>query len=78
VIDPGNGHVFGYIRHHEGAQVLVLANFSEREQQIAANTIRTYGLSYAFQNLATGEAMTIGNDEPLILEPYQFVWLAAA
>ena len=78
VIDPGNGHVFGYIRHHAGAQMLVLANFSEREQQVAANTVRNYGVSYAFQNLVTGETITIGNDEPLVLTPYQFVWLAAA
>ena len=78
VIDPGNGHVFGYLRHHAGAQMLVLANFSEREQQVAANTVRNYGVSYAFQNLVTGETITIGNDEPLVLTPYQFVWLAAA
>jgi len=78
VIDPGNGHVFGYVRRHTGARMLVLANFSEREQQIATNTVRTYGLSYTFRDLVTGGAITLGNGEPLVLEPYQFVWLVSS
>jgi len=35
IIGTGNGHVFGYVRHHDDDRVLVLANFSERAQPIA-------------------------------------------
>ncbi len=75
VVDTGNPHVFGYIRQHTGARVLILANFSEHEQRVAANTVRNHGLSYAFRDLVSGEPLVLGED--LVLEPYRFVWLAA-
>ena len=48
VIDPGNGHVFGYVRQSGQGRVLALCNFSEQEQRVAANVIRANGLSYPF------------------------------
>jgi amylosucrase len=75
VVDAGNPHVFAYLRQNSGARILILANFSERDQQVAANTIRNHGLSYSFQDLARGGTIELGAD--LLLEPYQFVWLAA-
>jgi amylosucrase len=75
VIDPGNPHIFGYLRHHDAGRVLVLANFSEQEQVVAANVLRTQGLSYAFTDLVTRARITLRTD--LALEPYQFVWLLA-
>ncbi|MDQ5854534.1 MAG: alpha-amylase family glycosyl hydrolase, partial [Chloroflexota bacterium] len=76
VIDTGNDHVFGYVRRHEGGRVLVLANFTEREQRFAANQARLYGLGYAFTDLVAGQAITLDGD--VLLEPYRFVWMVPA
>ena len=75
VIDPGNPHVFGYVRHHGGERVLALANFTEWPQTVSANTVRLYGLSYTFTDLVTGAALTL--DQDLTLEPYRFALLLA-
>ncbi len=75
VVDTGNSHIFGYLREHAGARVLVLANFSEYEQPISANLVRNHGLSYDFRDLISGDTIALG--ENLILEPYRLVWLAA-
>jgi amylosucrase len=75
VVDAGNPHIFAYLRQNAGARILILANFSDRKQQIAANTVRNHGLSYNFQDLVRDETIELGAD--LVLEPYQFVWLAA-
>jgi len=76
VLDTGNGHVFGYARHHEGQRVLALANFREREQRVAANALRLYGLDDAITDLVSGERITPRGD--LVLAPYRLVWLMAA
>ncbi|MEZ4657853.1 MAG: hypothetical protein R2911_09795 [Caldilineaceae bacterium] len=49
--------MLGYLREQDGQTLLVLANFSEREQQVAANDLRLYGLSYAFPKLITDEPL---------------------
>ena len=76
VIEPGNEHVFGYVRHHDGERVLVFANFSESEQTVQANQVRLYGLSYNFRDLISGEKITLKDD--LALAPYRFMWLSPA
>jgi amylosucrase len=75
VIDPGNTHVFGYLRRAGADQVLILANFTEREQTVAANVLRTHGLAYTFTDLVTGELVACDRD--FLLTPYRFVWLIA-
>jgi len=75
VFDTGNDHVFGFVHRRGAEQVLVLANFSESEQTVAANILRTHGLSYVFDDLITGEAISCARD--LELAPYRLVWLAA-
>ena len=83
IIDTGNLQVFGYVRQHadqgsdkDGSdRILVLSNFSEDEQRIAANELRLHGLSYALTDLVTGDQIT--SNEDLVLEPYCFVWLRA-
>lgn len=77
VIDPGNDHIFGYVRRGTGAggRVLALANVTEREQPVDANYLRLHGLAYAFTDLVTGATVTL--DRALTLAPYQFVWLTA-
>jgi glycosidase len=73
VVDTGNAHVFAYTRHHDSARVLVLANFSEREQTIAAAHLRVHGLGYTFKDLITGDKISAVQD--LVLAPYRAVWL---
>ena len=77
VLNLGNDHVFAYARTSDnGQRVLVLANFAEGTQAIAANELRLYGLNYHFSDLSSGRELTLG-EEPLVLEPYQVLWLKA-
>ena len=78
IIDTGNGHVFGYVRRHDDDRVLVLANFSERAQPIAANGLRLHGLGYTFTDLITSEDISLEHDDgDLSLAPYRLLWLTA-
>ena len=83
VINPGNDHVFAYVARPPprpkvtpaGQRVLVAANFTENTQPIVLNELRLYGLDYRFLDLISGKDVVLG-DEPLVLEPYQVLWLA--
>lgn len=75
IVDIDTDHVFAYVRSGAGERVLCLANFTETEQQVAANELRLYGLSRTFQNLITGDEVVAQGD--LSLQPYQAVWLLA-
>jgi amylosucrase len=74
VINTGNPHVLGFVRSHANQRVIILANFSERDQQIPANLLRLYGLSYTFTDLLSGEALSI---DDITLVPYDFRALGA-
>lgn len=76
VLTLGTDHVFGFVRTHGDQRIVVLANFTEHGQSVAANELRLYGLSYGFLDLITGRTVQIDGDE-FYLEPYQVVWLAA-
>jgi amylosucrase len=73
IIDTGNGHVLGYFRQHGGQSVLVLANFSEHEQNIVGSQLRLLGLSKTFTDIVAGRTITA--TQRLVLEPYQFMVL---
>ena len=75
-VECGNPHLFGYIRHHGGQRLLIVANFSERAQELDANRLRMYGPGYRFTDLISGQART--SEGPLALGPYEYVWLEAA
>ncbi|MDP9369593.1 MAG: alpha-glucosidase C-terminal domain-containing protein, partial [Chloroflexota bacterium] len=75
IVDPGNDHVFGYVRHGGGHRALAFANVTEQEQRVAANQLRLHGLAYGFIDLVTGEP--VDGEADLILAPYRFVWLVA-
>jgi glycosidase len=72
VVDTGNAHVLGFVRSSAGQRLLVLANFSERQQTVAFNQLRLYGLSYRFRDLVTGAEIPLGD---FTLEPYRFACL---
>ena len=65
VMNVGNDHVLGYVRHApgEGRRLLVLANFSEQAQTISGNLLRLYGLGYTFTDLVTGQTLATGDFE---------------
>jgi amylosucrase len=73
IIDTGNPHVFGYFRLHNEQNVLVLANFSDREQVISARHLRLLGLSKTLTDIVSGKT-TIATRQ-LEMEPYQFMIL---
>lgn len=73
VVNTGNIHVFGYVRINSRGLLLLLANFTERAQSIAANELRLYGLGYHFLDLISGNQFALQQD--LELRPYQVVWL---
>ncbi|HSO26680.1 MAG TPA: amylosucrase, partial [Anaerolineales bacterium] len=56
VIKQDNPHVLAYVRFNGSARALVFANFSERAQTIPGNLLRLYGLSYQFDDIASGES----------------------
>jgi amylosucrase len=76
VIETENERVFGYVRQHGEERVLVLANFSEREERVSANLLRLYGLSYSFKELVSGDALRYEGAEDIAIGPYALLWLA--
>jgi hypothetical protein len=73
LIRSENPHIFGYVRRRGEEQVLILNNFSDKAQSLPGNTLRLYGLSYAFEDLVSGKTFSVQED--LTLAPCQFVWL---
>ncbi len=73
IIDTDNCHVLGYFRHHPEQSVLVLANFSEHNQIIAAKRLRLLGLRKTITDIVAGR--TVVATEQLVLEPYQLMVL---
>ena len=73
LIATGNPHVLGYLRHDNGNRLIALANFSDVEQTISGNALRTTGLGRFFKDRILDE--TIATSEDIILAPYQNAWL---
>ncbi len=76
IIDTENEHVFGYFRQHLEQSVLVLANFAESEQSIAATRLRQLGLRKTFTDIVAGHMITA--TQTLTMEPCQFMVLVGA
>jgi glycosidase len=74
ILDTGNDAVFGFLRVRQNTRVLVLANFSEKEQPVSANLLRLYGLGYKFTDLITGKSFSPVDFK---MPAYQFVCLLA-
>ena len=68
MIQTGNRHVLGFVRSHGNERALLLANFSERPQTLAANLLRLHLMGYVFTDLVSGEPVPY---QDLPLEPYQ-------
>jgi amylosucrase len=74
-VETGNPHLFGYVRHHGGQRLFVIANFSEHPQEMDADRLRVYGPGFNFTDIISCQTLTA--DQPLRLEPYQYMWLTA-
>jgi len=74
--DTGNTHVFGYFRNHDQYSVLVLGNFSEKEQRLEARRLRHMGMRKMMVDLYAGKTITATQE--LVMEPYQFMVLTRA
>ncbi|MFT5524362.1 MAG: amylosucrase [Pirellulaceae bacterium] len=73
LIGMSNEHILGYVRIREGHRLIVLANFSEQSQTVNGNKLRTAGLGRFFQDVI--QEKEYSTSEPLVLEPYQILWL---
>ena len=73
LVGTSNPHVLGYLRIREGHRMVVLANFSEEEQSVEGNKLRTAGLGRFFEDVIQNK--TYMTSEPVVLEPYQILWL---
>lgn len=72
--DSGSPHILGYVRNDT---ILVLANFSEYEQQLYRETLQPFwAIPELVTDLVTGIAYALPN--VITLAPYTFVWLQAA
>ena len=70
-VDLGNQAVFGF---HKENKMMVLANFSEREQWVDANRFNWFGLPGEMKDLLTGRPVRSYNNE-ILLGPYEYLWL---
>jgi len=72
--DNKNPHVLSFVRNRA---VLVMANFSEKPQQIHSDWIKFYwSIPPKTVDLITGE--TFETSALFTLEPYQYLWLVDA
>ena len=74
IIQTNNQHVFAFKRKHKNGQtLLVLVNFSEREQAINNQFIRDIGLEQF--DLIQGKMLDFVVSSVTIVKPYQYLWL---
>ncbi len=72
-IETGSDRILGYFRHHQGQNVLVLANFSQQDQTIAGKQLRWLGMRKILTDLVSGKTRSAVKE--LVLEPYQLLIL---
>ena len=70
-VELNNQAVFGF---HKENKMMVLANFSEREQWVDANRFSWFGLPGEMTDLLTGRKVRT-YDNQILLGPYEYLWL---
>ena len=73
IVSTGNPHLLSYLRMREGNRIVVVANFSEEQQAMEGNLLRTAGLGRFFEDVI--HEQTYSTSESIELEPYQILWL---
>ena len=76
VVDTGNAHLFGYIRHNRHQRLLVVNNFSADPQTMYPEHLKACGLDGGATDLVTDSGLAAG--DALELEGYRYIWLAAS
>ena len=76
IVDSGNRHVLSYFRHNPDQTLLMLANFSDREQSISGARLRQLGLRRTVTDLMAGQVVLAA--QSLELAPCQFMVLAGS
>ena len=71
-VEMGNPAVFGF---HKGDKLMVLANFSEREQWADTKYFDWFGLPGEMEDLLSGRRVKTWNNQ-ILLGPYEVLWLA--
>lgn len=71
-VEMGNPAVFGF---HKGDKLMVLANFSEREQWADTKYFDWFGLPGEMEDLLSGRRVRTWNNQ-ILLGPYEVLWLA--
>lgn len=72
-VETGNPHVLGYFRNSTDSSVLVLANFTERQQSLEGRQLRLLGLRKTVIDIMSGRTVTATQE--LMVEPYQMLVL---
>ncbi len=73
LITENNPHTLGFLRWHDANYAVVVANFSERHQEVDLSEIRSMGLSHFLTDSLSGrETSTRG---AVGLDPYEVLWL---
>ncbi len=71
-----NDHVLGLLRHSPRGRLLVLANVTERPQNISRKRLKQLNFTGLLHDQISQQPINLWFD--LILEPYQVVWLCQA
>ena len=66
----GNKGVFAF---HKEDKMLVLANFTEHEQRIDANSVNWFGLHNVTEDMIQGKKVKL--EGTIVLGPYEYLWL---
>jgi glycosidase len=74
IAEVDNEHILGYIRSDSSNTILVLANFSDYPQVVAANTLRLYLLGYKYLDLLAGIEIDFEDRE---IEAYGILFLTS-
>ncbi|MEC8747059.1 MAG: alpha-glucosidase C-terminal domain-containing protein, partial [Pseudomonadota bacterium] len=76
ILDADNHHCFAFLRENtQGHKLLVICNFSEHPQTIQRSLLATLK-GASSRDLLTDETVEM-NASPLLLEPFQEMWLLA-
>ncbi len=73
LMSTNNSHILGFVRYRESHRLIVVANFSEDQQAIGGNVLRTAGLGRFFEDAIS--SATYPTSEDIVLAPYQIAWL---
>jgi amylosucrase len=76
ILDADNQHCFVFMRENDGGEkLLVVCNFSEHKQQLQRSLLATLNCT-STTDLLSGETVSM-EAAPLLLAPYQQLWLLA-